>query len=240
MDAQGILYGGTAAGGSASLGVVYSLTLGQDGHWQETVLYNFSSADETGAFAGMTFDSTGNNLYGATDIAVFVLTRNSGGGWTESTAYTFQSQDGFTPNGDLIFDGAGNLYGTNEVGGAQDEGTAFRLMPQSGGGWTSTVLHSFPINQTDGNSPTGGLALDGAGNVYGTAQNGGVHDDGTVYQLSPGANGTWSETVLHNFTGGNDGGIPSAGLFLDKSGNVYGTAATGGTGKSGVVFEIAP
>jgi uncharacterized repeat protein (TIGR03803 family) len=235
MDASGILYGGTDAGGTTGVGVIYSLTPESSGHWRETVLHNFTPDDGTGATAGLTFDSTANNLYGATTNAVFVLTRNSGGGWTESTAYKFQMQDGNAPNGDLIFDSAGNLYGTCEAGGTQEVGTAFRLTPQSGGGWTSTVLHSFPADKTDGFSPSGGLALDSAGNVYGTTQFGGLSDAGTVYKLT---NNTWSETVLHNFTGGHDGAVPLAGLILDKSGNLYGTTANSGAGGAGVLFEI--
>jgi hypothetical protein len=43
------------------------------------------------------------------------------------------------------------------------------------------------------------------------------------------------ETVLHTFTGGNDGGFPQAGLIMDTTGNLYGTTVTGG---GGTVFEL--
>jgi uncharacterized repeat protein (TIGR03803 family) len=44
-------------------------------------------------------------------------------------------------------------------------------------------------------------------------------------------------TVLHNFTGKGDGGYSQAGLAMDKTGNLYGTASQGGTG-TGVVFRL--
>ncbi len=45
-------------------------------------------------------------------------------------------------------------------------------------------------------------------------------------------------TVLHAFTGGQDGGEPSAGLTLDKAGNLYGTTDAGGVG-FGTVFKLS-
>jgi uncharacterized repeat protein (TIGR03803 family) len=245
MDAQGNLYGRTYSGGSSGCGTVFELTPGSNGQWTETILYNFSFANrECGIGTGLIFDPTGNNLYGADDNEVFVLNRGSGGKWIETTAHRFSGKDGYEASGDLIFDGTGNLYGANAAGGRGGEGTVYRLTPQPGEGWTSTVLHTFPTNDQDGYYPFGGVTLDSAGNLYGTTSQGGVYGFGVVFKLSSGA-GTWHESLLHSFTGGRDGGGPfGGGLILDTSGNLYGTTTNGGIGQGragyGVVFQMVP
>ena len=45
-------------------------------------------------------------------------------------------------------------------------------------------------------------------------------------------------TVLHAYTGGNDGGYPVGGLLVDGSGNLYGTTSAGGTADLGTVFKL--
>jgi uncharacterized repeat protein (TIGR03803 family) len=90
-----------------------------------------------------------------------------------------------------------------------------------------------------GEGPGAGVVLDKAGNLYGTTIYGGKYGCGVVYELSPLKNGKWRYTVLHAFTG-YDGAQPDADLVLDKKGNLYGTAATGGQYGDGVVFEITP
>ena len=102
------------------------------------------------------------------------------------------------------------------------------------------VLHNFNFNGTDGLSPWAGLIFDAAGNLYGTTHQGGTYGAGTVFELMPGAGGTWTEQVLHSFSDGADGGDPEAGLILDTAGNLYGTTATGGTYRDGTVFELTP
>ncbi len=47
-----------------------------------------------------------------------------------------------------------------------------------------------------------------------------------------------SLTVLHNFTGGADGGFPFAGITFDPQGRIYGTAAGGGSHQDGVVYRL--
>lgn len=93
----------------------------------------------------------------------------------------------------------------------------------------------------------GPLVIDSAGNIFGTTVSGGTSQNciggcGVVFKLDP--NGT--ETVIHNFTGGPDGGSPFNGLTIDSGGTLYGTATTGGdltcpiTQGCGVVFKITP
>src|SRR5207248_4523163 len=117
-------------------------------------------------------------------------------------------------------------------------GAVFELSPMAGGGWSETIIQSF--NGLNGNQPTGGLATDNTGNIYGTSCFGGTAQNGVAFKLSPGSGGGWSEQVIHNFgTNPEDGICPSAGLSLDSSGNVYGTTFFGGSLNLGTVFELS-
>jgi uncharacterized repeat protein (TIGR03803 family) len=133
-------------------------------------------------------------------------------------------------------DKSGNLYGNALNAGQDYGGTVFQLTP-SGSGWTESVLHQF--NQNSGEfGPTGPLLLDNSGRLFGTNQTG-SGTAGTVFQLTPGV-GSWSETVLHTFTDGADGGAPVSGVVADANGNLYGTTMLGGDSGFGVVFELSP
>jgi uncharacterized repeat protein (TIGR03803 family) len=108
------------------------------------------------------------------------------------------------------------------------------------------VLYSFGTNPNDGSAPNGGLVFDGAGNIYGTTPLGGSvcsSECGTVFELSPSGNGTWTETVVYDFcqqTACADGANPGAGLIIDSGGNLYGTTVLGGMHGAGTVFELSP
>jgi uncharacterized repeat protein (TIGR03803 family) len=128
----------------------------------------------------------------------------------------------------VVRDAAGSFYGTAE-GGRYGFGVIYKLDAAG----NQTVLHSF-TGLADGGNPFAGVTLDAEGNLYGTASAGGAANRGVVYILDPSGN----ETVLYNFTGGADGGNPEAGVILDAAGNLYGTAAAGGAGFSGVVFKL--
>jgi uncharacterized repeat protein (TIGR03803 family) len=92
---------------------------------------------------------------------------------------------------------------------------------------------------TDGANPSAGLIFDAAGNLYGTTAKGGVSHDGVVFKLTLNADGSWTESVLHSFTGA-DGANPHAGLIFDAAGNLYGTTSNGGTSNAGTVFKLTP
>jgi uncharacterized repeat protein (TIGR03803 family) len=81
---------------------------------------------------------------------------------------------------------------------------------------------------------------DGAGSLYGTSYKDGTYSQGSVFKLTPHANGSWTYTDLHDFTGGTDGGLPVGTVTLDADGNIFGTASSGGQYGYGVVFEITP
>jgi uncharacterized repeat protein (TIGR03803 family) len=111
-----------------------------------------------------------------------------------------------------------------------------------------TTIYSF--SGPDGASPLGKLVFDQAGNLYGTTQLGGANGGGSVFELSPNGDGTWTETTIYSFcqtAGCTDGSNPLAALIFDAAGNLYGTAVGGGarcplegTAGCGVVFELSP
>jgi uncharacterized repeat protein (TIGR03803 family) len=138
-------------------------------------------------------------------------------------------------------DTAGNLYGTTYYGGgSQNDGDVFKLAPNGSGGYTESVLYSFTGG--DGANSLADLMLDTGGNLYGTTQSGGSNNSGTVFMLSPNGGGGYTESVLYSFTAGSDGSVPTAGLIMDSTGSLYGTAAYSGSGGFGygTVFEIYP
>jgi uncharacterized repeat protein (TIGR03803 family) len=89
----------------------------------------------------------------------------------------------------------------------------------------------------DGDFAIGGVIFDSAGNLYGTAYGGGAHDAGTVYELSPGTNGKWTQKLLHTFNN-TDGSGPEYSMIFDPAGNLYGTTFFGGPASGGVVFQL--
>ncbi|MGO8796486.1 MAG: choice-of-anchor tandem repeat GloVer-containing protein [Candidatus Sulfotelmatobacter sp.] len=146
--------------------------------------------------------------------------------------------DGEFPYAGLIFDSAGNLYGTTFGGGTYRWGTVFELT-STPVGWSETVLHNFNYYGTDGSQPTGSLIFDGAGDLYGTANSGGLFDPGAVFELSKTKAG-WLETTLYSFGHyPGDGNFPTGNLVFDVAGNLYGTTAAGGGFGGGTVFELS-
>jgi len=104
------------------------------------------------------------------------------------------------------------------------------------------VIYAFPGKGSRA-QPAGGLTMDKAGNLYGTTQLGGVYNQGTVFELTPGSSG-WTETVLYSFTGNQDGGQPTSNLAFDSTGHLFGTTAYGGNSACpsgcGTIFELTP
>src|SRR5262249_30171940 len=135
--------------------------------------------------------------------------------------FTGLSGDGAAPQAGLVFDAAGNLYGTTVSGGLGAQGTAFKLTPAVGF-WTEQTLHSFRVNGHDGYNPQSTLAIDSAGNLYGTTTNGGTQQKGIVFELMP-QGGTYTSRVLRSFAGTIDGANPYSGVVRDSAGNIYGT-----------------
>lgn len=181
---------------------------------------------------------------------------------TESVLFSFNKGAGAIPFAEPMFDNTGHLYGTTEIGGLNTTycngsgcGVVYKATRSTGTSWREMIVHSFTGGR-DGANPQAGLVQDAAGNLYGTTTNGGGPCSfnnnltcGVVFELSPGPNGGWKETVLHVFTGGLDGGNPSGGVILDSAGNLYGVTHDGGSAPScstngttgcGVVYRLSP
>ena len=217
----------------------------------EKVVYSFTGGNDGGKPAAqLVFDSAG-NIYGTTVVGglygcgtVFKLSL-SGDQWQENSLYSFDCfETGKNPYGGVILDSAGNLYGTTVAGGSgglctgDGCGVVYELT-KSGDTWTESVLYNF-TGGDDGFGPGSALVSDKAGNLYGTAPDGGLYAEGVVYQLAP-DQGQWKQTVIHAFTGGDDGAVGSLGpLLLDSAGNLNGVTELGGKFGAGVVFRISP
>jgi len=246
---NGALYGTTAFGGVNSSGAVYKLSETAKG-LTESVIHSFgASGDGSYPYGGLTFDSLG-NLYGTTSIggavgygSVYRL-KPTKSGWTETLLHSFTDQNGdgsgmYYVN--IVSDAAGNLYGATAFGGANTTGTVWELVhPKTGNKYSEKILYTFGATGSgDGNYPYGGVVMGKPGTLYGTTEDGGTSNYGTVYRLQK-SGSQWTETILHNFSGGTDGQYPSANLLRDVHGNLFGMAQYGGTSNDGIVYKVKP
>jgi len=235
QGSDGYLYGTTQSGGTYNSGTVYRISA----NGALTSLYSFNgSTDGANPEAGLVQGSDG-LFYGST----------SGGGTSSNgtifrvspdgaltSLYSFTGgNDGANPKAGLVQGSNGYLYGTTFDGGASGrgtngDGTVFKIS-QDG---VLTSLYSF-TGANDGANPQAGLAQGIDGNFYGTTENGGTSNSGTIFKMS--ANGAYSS--LYSFTGGDDGANPEAGLVQGSDGYFYGTASQRGANNFGTVFQIS-
>lgn len=216
MDSQFNLFGTTTRGGQNDKGTVYEITQNADmGTHRHKVLYDFCN-------------STG-------------------------------CADGALPiDGSLIADIDGSLYGTTSsggtTGGPDGGGVVFKLTPNTNKTrWTYSVVYHFcqAAGCRDGITPVGNLTYfgqetgapyDKTSPLYGTAAEGGLHNNGLVFALSPKADGTYKEAPLYFFcaAGGScaDGKTPTGGLAMDTDHNLAGTTSFGGITDAGVAFKL--
>jgi uncharacterized repeat protein (TIGR03803 family) len=245
IGANGSLYG-TAGGGTGSCpngcGVVFRLSPEPSGKWTGELLYTVpASIDGYGPNGGVTLGPNG-TLFGTTQAGgahewgtVWKLTPHDGS-WSEKVLFSFpgNAHGGAAPFTRIVVDPSGNLFGT--------AGIAYEL--ERADHWQESVLYNFK-DEKYGSDPAGSLIMDSTGNLYGTTYGGGNRCSsdstcGTVYELSPQADGSWKHIVLFKFNG-KDGQFPGPGapLYMDKSGALYGTTDNGGT-YDGVIFRLTP
>jgi uncharacterized repeat protein (TIGR03803 family) len=228
-----VMFGALAASASAGTRVIYSFGGDADGEYIDSDLV---------------MDSAG-NIYGTSVLGgdfgggtVFELSP-SGGRWVHTVLYSFTgAADGGEPYKGVTLDAQGNLYGTAVTGGTGQGceggcGVLYKLT-KSGSSWVQSVLHNF-TGGDDGSGPGSGVTFDKQGTLFGMTPTGGAYGLGVIYQMKSDLNGNWKFRVLHAFTGGWDGSNGSAGrLILDKVGNLYGVATTGGANGKGVAFRL--
>jgi uncharacterized repeat protein (TIGR03803 family) len=165
----------------------------------------------------------GNTIYNNVEVTVGSIV-SVAGGWPATSA------DSYNPStGELSMPAV--QYGNRVYANVVIRIGAIRSIASS-----TTILHAFG-GVADGAGPNGSLIMDSAGNLYGTTIYGGSNGAGTVFKMTQA--GVLS--VLYSFTGGADGGKPSAGLVMDGAGNLYGTTSAGGAhGNNGTVFKVTP
>jgi uncharacterized repeat protein (TIGR03803 family) len=247
-----------SAGGSAGLGIVFTLKPAGSGY-AENILYRFEGGRD-GAYptAGLLLDARG-ALYGTTSSGgdklghgtVFKL-MPEGSAYGERVIHRFEGgTDGAYPNAALIAGDDGSLYGTTSSGGSltcatffgRGCGTVFKFT-RSRARYKESVLYRFQ-GGSDGVGPFAGLVADSTGALYGTTVYGGGSacnsGCGTVFKLTPTRSG-YEESVLYRFQGGSDGAGPESGLLADASGALYGTTRNGGNPSldGGTVFKLTP
>ena len=264
ISASGRLYGVTWYGGLPNCfyacGTVFSLAppSSPGGAWRESV-YDFQGVTSVEYPTGLT--ASGGILYGTSWEGgsfgygtVFALT-SVGHTITAQVLHSFaDSPDGALPSTGVVAGSVGPsglpvLYGTTYYGGIEGGysgcGTVFSLTPPPtpGAAWAETILHSFGGDLEggiDGCFPQD-LAIDAAGVLYGVTFSAGEPDAGIVFSLSPPSSpgGSWTETVLYNFSGRADGSNP-AHIAISSSGRLYVTTVAGGKSGYGTIVALTP
>lgn len=257
-DTLGNLYGTTLTDSTGG-GTVFKLARNAARtSWTHSVLYTFCQTagcpdgqsphaplTYQGAVSGAPYDGT-SPLYGITQTGgstqggvVYQLAPGAGGSWTETVIDDLCQgsgcKTGHTPGGGLLMDASGNLFLNTAKGGGADAGTIIELSEMQGS-WTAKQIYSFcaTTDCTEGKTPSGTLAIDPAGHLFGTAEAGGTHQGGVLFELSP-AKRKWKEHVLYDFCKKSrcKDGTPPVGVTLDGSGGLIGAAAFGGDAREG-------
>ena len=227
----GNLYGTTKNGGPFNAGTVFVVNPGNS---HVTTLAHFGRDNGAEPSSAPVRDSRG-DLFGT---AYKGGTKGQGTVWeiaagtnTIIKLASFNGTNGAHPLGPLVLDAAGNLYGTTTAGGLAGMGTVFEV---AAGSNTITKLASFSSNS--GKKATGAMVLDAQGDLFGTTQQGGGDNKGTVFEVAAGSSAI---TPLVTFTGSN-GANPTGSLVMNTQGDLLGTTAGGGRYGKGTVFEISP
>jgi len=258
IAADGTLYGTTSNAGNG--GTIFSLTPPSPPAttWTENVLYRFTGGSDGSAPNGLVMQGGtlyGTAAYGGTNACPYSIGCGTAfelaprvGDWQFSVLHSFTGGNG---DGDSSFAGltpgpAGSFYGTTTAGGMMNNGIVFQLSPPAtpGAPWTETVLYDFGA-PPDGSAPTGTLIAGPTGEFYGTTADGGSgsachYGCGTVFEMVPHADNTWTESILYSFQNTpRDGYVPTGGVIRAKDGSLFGIAL-GGSFAAGSVFKLTP
>jgi hypothetical protein len=216
----------------------------------ENIIYNFSGgsngSNPTFGFASYKGSLYSTLLHGGGGFGeVYKLTPPATGTtWVKRSLHNFTGQTGDgSPAGHVIADQNGNLWGV-AADGVNTCGLIYELSPPAAGQteWTWSVMHSFN-GKTDGCLPSGGLAVDQNGALYGITHvgGGGSCDCGTIFRLSHNLAFGWIFEVLHTFADGDKVTIANGDLLIDNTnGYVFGSTPTGGANGFGKVYYLTP
>ena len=242
INVGGYLYGTTLGGGATNSGTVFKVSRKTGA---ETVVYSFGgNPDGRQPYAGLI--NIHGIPYGTTHLGgagsypsgtVFSIDPTTG---AEAVLHSFSGGSGGSDGGEPaapMINVHGILYGTTQIGGPENTGTVFTVNPATG---AETILYTFNADNGDGFTPLGAL-LNVRGTLYGTTENGGAANRGTVFKVN---RKTGAESVVYSFGGGSDGSAPSDAL-INFGGTLYGTTGGGGgTGCGGfgcgTVFSLDP
>ncbi len=232
---DGTFYGTTMAGGTNRAGTIFKIN-GDGGGY--TILYHFKTNDVDGRWPeDSLIQGSDGTLYGTTqsggfsgDGTVYSI-HPDGTGYSQLHQFNSFAAEGQMPSGSLTSDGGGSLYGSTHRGGNGNNGTLFKI--GSDGNNYSIVRHFGGYG--DGQSPSGQLLLGQDAAWYGTTYTGGSNNSGTVFKINGDGTGY---TLLHVFSGTNDGDVPYDALVQDAAGLLYGTTAAGGSNNVGTVFRL--
>jgi uncharacterized repeat protein (TIGR03803 family) len=237
---NGMLFGTASKGGSNLFyGTVYSLN--PDGS-DYSVLHHFAGDPDGGLPYGAVTIGSDHRLYGTCELrgpngagALFSIETN-GLSFTLLHAFPAFPGDGEAPYAGVLEASDGRLYGSTAGGGANDAGSLFRINKD---GNAYQLLYSFPGTNGGGRAPRARLLEGSDGALYGTTEFGGLTNStffgpGTLFKINRDG-GDFS--VLHQFTGGEDGGNPYGGL-VEVNGYLYGTTTSGGSNDAGSIFKL--
>jgi hypothetical protein len=249
-DAAGALFGTTNEGGangpiSSGGGTAFEISY-IDGSYASapTTLVSFNYHNNGGYLQdGLIADAAG-DLFGTTwgggpggGGTAFEVPYIDGSYASTPTTLVSFSGNGLTPYAGLIADAAGDLFGTTTAGGADGSGTVFEI-PYIDGSYASTPTILVSFNGTNGADPYAGLIADAAGDLFGTTNEGGTYNDGTVFEI-PYIDGSYASmpTTLVSFNG-TDGANPEDSLAANAAGDLFGTTVWGGANSLGTTFEV--
>jgi uncharacterized repeat protein (TIGR03803 family) len=229
LSSDGYFYGVASLGGTHNAGTIFRVTT--DGTL--TVLHHFQPATDGSTPSGSLVQATDGNFYGTTQLGGTntkgTIFRITPGGTFTVLRHLSVTTDGGNPFCTLTLGNDGHLYGMTHTGGANGDGTIFRITT----GGTFTTLRSFAA-ATDGRSPFGSLTKGSDGSFYGMTSAGGLHTAGTAFRYVPGG----SFTVLRHFQPATDGGKPRGNLTFGTDGHLYGLTQAGGLNSHGTIFRL--
>ncbi len=224
------IYGMTGHGGSCNRGIIFKIKNDGTGY---SKIYDFSGKENGSSPMGsLIWDGT--FLYGMTEYGglyncgIIFKIKPDGTGYAKLLDFT-GTENGSNPKGDLLFDGT-FLYGMTAMGGTNNLGVIFKIMP-NGTGYSKLLTFSKSPN---GNTPFGSLISDGKF-LYGMTSFGGTENNGTIFKIKPDGSGYLK---LLDFAGYRNGGLPFGSLVSDGT-SLYGMAGQGNR-DMGIIFKIQP